>query len=181
MFGDGPVTPWAARLNAGSHRELAQRYYAFAVPTQEALDALAGRAPLLEMGAGAGYWASLLRQMDVDVLAYDVDPAHNRYGLSPTWTAVLATDNACEVARVHATRTLFLCWPDDHTPFAHDVLAAYTSAGGQMLAYVGEERGGCTADDSFFDLLEAAWAQFERLPLPNWPDRTDALRFYRRR
>ena len=46
---------------------------AFAVPNQQALDVLAKHAPLLELGAGTGYWASLLRGAGVDVLAYDRD------------------------------------------------------------------------------------------------------------
>ena len=29
---------------------------------------------LVELGAGTGYWAALLRKMDVDVIAYDLRP-----------------------------------------------------------------------------------------------------------
>ena len=40
----------------------------------QALLALAARAPLLEIGAGTGYWAHRLRGMGVDILAYDLEP-----------------------------------------------------------------------------------------------------------
>ena len=43
--------------------------YAFAIPSDEALDALADVSPLVEMGAGTGYWAYLLRKRHVDVQA----------------------------------------------------------------------------------------------------------------
>ena len=39
-----------------------------------ALALLAARAPLVEVGAGTGYWAAALRRRGVDVLAYDLNP-----------------------------------------------------------------------------------------------------------
>ncbi len=41
---------------------------------REALKALAGVGPLLEVGAGTGYWAFLLRQAGVAVTAVDSHP-----------------------------------------------------------------------------------------------------------
>ena len=40
----------------------------------ELLDALAERAPLVEVGAGLGYWAAALRARGVPVLALDSHP-----------------------------------------------------------------------------------------------------------
>lgn len=48
--------------------------YAFGVPTDAALDAIAARGPVVELGAGTGYWAALLRQAGCDVVAYDITP-----------------------------------------------------------------------------------------------------------
>ena len=36
--------------------------YAWAIPSDEAIHAIAELGPLLELGAGTGYWAWLLRQ-----------------------------------------------------------------------------------------------------------------------
>lgn len=58
-----------------------------------ALDALAERAPLLEIGAGLGYWAAALRARGVSVHAVDSHPpgssAVNTYhGRIPAFTKV---------------------------------------------------------------------------------------------
>eukprot|EP00897_Mesotaenium_endlicherianum_P009382 jgi/Mesen1/8472/ME000478S07970 len=53
-----------------------RRIYSWAVPTGEAIDAIVKSAPggVLEIGAGTGYWAHLLRQRGVQVAAYDLQP-----------------------------------------------------------------------------------------------------------
>jgi hypothetical protein len=48
--------------------------YAFAVPTREALETISQYAPIVELGAGTGYWAWLLRRRGVDCVAYDLAP-----------------------------------------------------------------------------------------------------------
>jgi hypothetical protein len=55
-------------------REWACHLYAFAAPNNHALKALAAVAPIIEVGAGVGYWALLLRQAGVDVVATDELP-----------------------------------------------------------------------------------------------------------
>lgn len=57
------------------------------------MDALAERAPLVEVGAGLGYWAAALRARRVPVLALDSHPpggvASNSYhGRIPAFTKV---------------------------------------------------------------------------------------------
>ena len=55
-------------------RDWLARLYAFAVPNTAALAELSTHAPIVEIGAGTGYWASQLKNMGVDVVAYDVKP-----------------------------------------------------------------------------------------------------------
>jgi hypothetical protein len=45
--------------------------YAWAIPNERALHILTSFSPLIEIGAGKGYWAALLRLVEVDILAYD--------------------------------------------------------------------------------------------------------------
>ena len=58
-----------------TRRELIAKY-GFAVPTNEALDAVGRCSPsgVVEVGAGTGYWAHLLQQRGVDVAAFDIEP-----------------------------------------------------------------------------------------------------------
>lgn len=68
-----PVHAWRA-----SARVWACHLYAYATPTRAALDALAALGPLVEVGAGTGYWAAALRSRGVEVHAYDVAPLRER-------------------------------------------------------------------------------------------------------
>lgn len=60
----------------GMRSQLVTRY-GFAVPSDEALTAIERCSPrgVVELGAGTGYWAFLLQQRGVDVVAFDVEPA----------------------------------------------------------------------------------------------------------
>ncbi|EKX39850.1 hypothetical protein GUITHDRAFT_143229 [Guillardia theta CCMP2712] len=53
-----------------------RRMYAWSVPCEEALRSIAQASPngILELGAGTGYWASLLRSRGVPVVCYDRVP-----------------------------------------------------------------------------------------------------------
>jgi hypothetical protein len=155
------------------------RRYAFGVPNDAALDAIACHGPIVELGAGTGYWAYLLRQRGVDIVAYDAAPP----GLTPnvhyfeprTWADVVL--GGIEVLAAHADRALFLCWPGYRDPFAYQALTAYS---GTTLLYVGEPRGGHTADDAFFDRLASDWQLVQRVSIPRWRGTRDDLTIYQR-
>jgi hypothetical protein len=92
---------------------LAQRY-AYVVPSDWALTMLAALGPLVEVGAGTGYWAHRLRSIGVDIVAFDHAPVDgdraNRYHPSTRpWSQVQHGDQS--VLSGHADRALFLCWP----------------------------------------------------------------------
>jgi hypothetical protein len=155
------------------------RRYAFAIPTDAALSVLARFAPIVELGAGMGYWAHLLRRRGVDCLAFDAAPPDqlpNPHRFSAfTWTAV--ERRGIEVLREHANRALLLCWPPYRDAFAAHALTAY---GGAILLYIGEDAGGHTADAAFFDQLEHDWQPLQEVSLPNWPGTSDRLVVYQR-
>ena len=106
--------------------ETAQRY-SYVQPTERLLTVLARHAPIVEIGAGTGYWAHLLRQRGVDIVAYDLAPAGaavaNRYhGVAPAWSEVLG--GGLPALRIHADRALFTCWPPLFSALG-EVLAHY--------------------------------------------------------
>lgn len=191
LFNEG----WGRRAKRD---ELVTRY-AWAIPNAAALSALAQYSPLVEVGAGTGYWAWLLRKMGVDILPYDLRPprtaAHandfHRWAPSDSkgriipsqqvvgtcWTPV-STASARRAASLHPDRTLMLCWPPYDKPMAHQALQAYR---GECVAYIGESQGGATADDAFHDLLEAEWDEVQSVSIPQWEGIHDALLVYRRK
>lgn len=149
--------------------------WAWAIPNDAALAALAALGPIVEIGAGAGYWAGLLRAMGVDVVAYDITPGFSHWTNHEPYTEVLVGN--WRAARQHPDRTLFLCWPV-MSRLAHKALRAYR---GSRLAYVGEPDGGCCADDRFFRLVEREWEQTGYVQIPTWWGLNDAMWLYRRR
>ena len=137
--------------------------YAWAVPTAEAVRALVRLSPLVEVGAGTGYWASLVRAAGGVVHPFDCDPPTsgvNHWGHREEYVPVLrggpevlaGFDEAC---------ALFLCWPPYDTTMALDCLRAFR---GTRVAYVGEDRG-CCATEEFFDEFDT-WPLVRRVKIP---------------
>lgn len=150
--------------------------YAFAVPCDEALDALVALGPIVEMGAGTGYWAYLLRKRGVDIQAYDKHPGtNNHYKFTRRWTGVV--HGLPGKLKKRANRALFLCWPNYNTSFASDCLRYYT---GNAVAYIGEGGYGCTGDAAFHAALDREWEEVKEVRLPQWEGIHDALYIYRR-
>jgi hypothetical protein len=188
----------------GSQTQIRQHLthtYAFGIPGDAALDCLARYGPLVEIGAGTGYWARCLRERDVDVIAYDVMGDSWRSWFRPSilaeirrdgtraiearpqaeaepvlWTEVL--QGGPEVLGRHADRTLLICWPDPWSGFDEVSLRAYP---GQRVAVVGEPAGAGPGSQGFQALLQRRWQQIEAAPVPRWPDSEDRLTVYGRR
>jgi hypothetical protein len=181
-LGVGDLDGWVRGTSAAAayaRRVACVRRYAFAVPDARALDAIARYSPIVELGAGTGYWAYLLRALGVDIVASDLAPpdrSPNAYKLDPrTWSEV--RPGGIEILANHPDRALFLCWPGYRDSFAADALAAYP---GNRLIYIGEDRGGNTASPAFFDQLHLKWALDERIAIPRWPGAHDSLQIYYR-
>jgi len=190
--GDNPLLDAVSALMAGGpwrmspglaerRRELASTF-SWAIPTEPALAVLAKHAPLVECGAGMGYWSALLQARGIDVLAYDLLPpgeaenVFHRAGRRP-WTEVRQA-SAAAAARRHAERALFLCWPpydDDAASYA--ALRAYR---GDVAIHVGERDEGATGSVRFHRELRLNWTLIEEVDLPHWPDLRDRLMVYRR-
>lgn len=116
--------------------ELAQRF-SYVVPDDQALSMLADLGPLVEMGAGTGYWAYRLREIGVDIVPFDLAPPDgvrtNRYHpMSPTWTEVIAADHT--VLADYPDRALLLCWP----PLFSSLGECLTHYAGNIVALIGD-------------------------------------------
>lgn len=151
--------------------------YAWAIPDEKAVSIIAAHGPIVEIGAGTGYWSYLLRQVGADVVAYDVAPYKNGWCNSEKgWTEVLV--GGTEKAAAHPDRALFLCWPPYGSPMAREALEAYIKAGGTTVIYVGE-LGGCTGDEEFHELLDRVGTLVDGHNIPSWLGINDELMVYR--
>ncbi|MGW4890841.1 hypothetical protein ACWEQL_01015 [Kitasatospora sp. NPDC004240] len=164
-------------------RQELSRVFSWALASRTAVDWTAGCLDgrgLLEVGAGSGYWASLLRARGLDVLATDAEarPGHNGWTNRFRFTDVRA-GLAAEDAAAHPDRVLALLWPPHRDPMAVDTLRAYR---GPALLYLGDRPGGLCADDAFFAELAARWRPVSRCPLAlRWLGNHDTATCYVRR
>ena len=144
-----------------------QRIAAFAVPSKECVAAIARHGPIVECGAGTGYWSAILQHSGVDVVAYDAEPPSaesNNSFFDSTFTQVRRGHGPSLFASAEAAalcqRALLLVWPNnadvsdnrhllgnaglreegvDAAPlWDADCLEGYLAAGGNRVIYVGE-------------------------------------------
>jgi hypothetical protein len=177
-----------------------RRRYAYALPDEDLVRRIACDSPVVEVGAGLGYWAWLLRQAGAEVRATDRRPPaqyfdergrlcatpgrrpgrpNEWFDTRPAWTRVEVADAAAAAAAAPETAALLLVWPPYDDQMASSALRAFR---GDVLWYVGEGRGGACADAAFFDELESSWELDEVHALVRFPGLYDwAHRLVRRR
>lgn len=180
-----PLLPPAIRAWNDACRTWACHLYAYATPCPAALDLLAEYAPILEVGAGTGYWAYTMRKRhpEVTIIAYDKDPpsfakdvkSNSYHGRAAAWTTVLK--GGVEKISMHPGATLFLCYPPPDNDMALQALRLYE---GEYLCYCGEYRGD-TGTKSFEQLLEQKFVCLKFQVLPNWADTCYSLTVWKRR
>jgi lysine-specific demethylase/histidyl-hydroxylase NO66 len=177
-------------------------YFAWAVPNEAALAALVALGSLLELGAGTGYWAHLLRKAGADVAAYDAAGSHEGQGFRFRCSSV--RDGGPEAAAEAAGRALLLCWPDivgdsaaddaDRGDFGTDCVRAFR---GDVIAHIGElgpavararagygdvfPPGGSSSSAALQAALREGFTCERTVKLPNWPPYNSHLTIWRRK
>jgi len=130
--------------------------YSWAVPNEEVLTYLAEFDKLVEIGAGDGYWASEINSAGGKVMPYDIKP-------SDEWTHVERKDVFCMDNEIFE-KPILMVWPALNKSVATEVARRKPN----HILYVGEQRGGCTAEDEFFDLLDEKYGLVAKIDLPSY-------------
>lgn len=182
-WADLPEPERTVRMNTET-RHIARRHelvrqFSWAIPNDAALDALTELSPIVEVGAGGGYWTKLLRERGATVYAFDPhEPGPENEFAKRRWTEVEQTATTVPAAVYVSDVTLFLCWPSMNELWPEQTLAAYC---GPAVAYIGEGEGGCCATPGFFALLERDFEQVREVDIPRWYGIRDSLTIWRRR
>ena len=163
-------------------REFRRSYvikYAWAIPTEEAIRAIAkfSNNKIVEIGAGTGYWAWLLQQVGVTVHAYDKYLENNPYKHEHTYTE-LKKGGHNTLRKYNHEWTLFLCWPPFDDPMASRCLRRFT---GRKFIYIGESEYGCTGDNRFHEALDKWWNRIDEINIPQWNGIHDYVQMYERK
>ena len=174
-----------------------QLTYACAVPNDAVVRALARYAPLIEIGAGSGYWGGVLRSRGIECELYDIaPPMMGATTLTSPWFhkafAHVKRGEAVEGFAAFPTHALLLVWPyHSGAPTCWDVeaLDAYK---GEIVCHVGDltTSRACgngrvsskqTTSAEFCRRLEMGFACELRLPIGSWPMCEDEMTVWRRR
>jgi hypothetical protein len=158
--------------------------YAYATPTTKALTTLKEYSPLVEIGAGTGYWASLLAKQGVDIVAYDKAPPskesreQNTYhGEVPTFCSIEKGGPEVLGASSLGGKNLFLCYPPPNDDMAEKCLRFFK---GQHVLHIGEWQGD-TGNRRFENQLIAGFSLVKSLSLPNWGNTAYQLTIWERK
>lgn len=139
------------------------------------------RGRVIDPMAGTGYWAWLLGQHGVDVLAFDQQPpghgVNDFHREGNTFATVQLGEAAQTVAQHGAGRTLLLSWPPYGSAVGHNTLAAYP---GDRVIYIGEGESGCCGDDNMFALFASGWTEVAATRPVQWGGIHDFVTVYER-
>jgi hypothetical protein len=158
--------------------------FAWCIPDERALQVFTHVGPVIEIGAGSGYWGALLRARNVEYKGYDV--AVDKH----SWTNILEGGPRV-LSEVDNQRyeTLFLCYPDDfQTSAASLALACLQRFNGDTVVLAGELLGssmlenpwGKSASEDFQQHLAATFHMVLQVPLPSWLASRDTLTVWKR-
>jgi hypothetical protein len=182
-------------------RDHLSRKYAFGVPGNDALDCLARYGPLVEIGAGTGYWARCLRERGVDIFAYDViGDAWRSWSVHPSWRRFdAAAPVRLWLGRTRSARSLcsgrrsskagrksFGAMLSEPSCCAGRIRGAFDEASllaypGEHVALLGEPGEEGPGSEGFQARLRRSWWRIEAVPVPRWHSSKDRLFVYARR
>lgn len=173
--------------------------YSWAVPSPGALEKLKdwlGGSKVIEVAAGRGLWARLLRDMGVTVEASDMHAPErneflqNRRGdkdnpeWSPhTWTEVSNRPGDEHAKEGSGSDALMMVWPymDEEGADKDWQRDALENFGGDKFILVGEGEGGATGSTGLWKTLNNGWRHDGIIDIPRWEGMHDRIFLFRRK
>lgn len=132
--------------------------FAWGIPNEQALEEIAKYQPIIEVGAGLGYWARLLQEVGVEIYPTDIDLPH----VDEMWTQIYfgAAKNLLD----EPIETLFMCWVPER-----EVIKTLDIYQGDIFLWVGEK-------------IELEDFEIEKeIEIPRWKGFEDSLFVFKRK
>lgn len=160
------------------------------MPTDTAIETIAEYGPVLEVGAGSGYWSYVLAEAGVEVIATDLSPPDvvtddlpagyydaigsdeyqfisversERESYQKMWDTVHIADHSC--IKSYPSHSILFCHPEGFE-WTEEVLDLCHL--GQELVLVAEWYPGADATPMFFKRLAENWELKETFPVYDW-------------
>ena len=153
----------------GDRQQLVEKY-SWAVPNEDVIRYCAEFDDLIEVGAGNGYWSSLIEQAGGTVQPVDIEPPEK------TYTSVEQADMMRSPQRV-TDRPVLLVWP----PYDHGLATEIARHQPSHILYIGERRGGCTAEGGFFNYIDQEYGLVGKIDIPSYIGINDNFFHYTRK
>jgi hypothetical protein len=168
-----------SRILRGAHMLMARDRVigetTFAIPCREAIEALRDCSPLLEIGAGTGFWSALLSSSGIDVVATDMAGGINDYGQTVGRYHPVFRGDALAMVRENPDCDVLCIWPDLDESWATDVVRILRP--GRRFCLIGEA---ATGDADLRECLRNLCRQEKLVSLPVWPMMNDCLTVHRK-
>lgn len=161
--------------------------FAYSLLAPDILESISKYSPIVELGAGNGYYAWILEQMGAEVIAIDKNPVtegKNWFYLNPfgfprrivhSWSNVRKGDSEILESAQYEDYTMLLCWP----PRNAMALKALFYYPGHRIIFIGN-KGNC-ATAAFYDKLEKEWRLETSIKTGGWDFiHTEYLEIYSR-
>lgn len=144
-------------------REFATFRMGFSVVTKNNCMNLAriiGKEKVLEVMCGLGAYSATLRVCGVDVIATDdmswIEGNDKKYRdwQANSWISDIIKIDAVEAVKKYGNMVgyILMSWPPQYDEIAHNVLLTMREINPKCkMIYIGEWKGGCTAEDKFFN------------------------------
>lgn len=171
-------------MNELVRRDFYTEMLAWSVPSQNIVVALSSYLhgkTVMSIGCGRGLWEFLLMRQRIHVIPIDIEmPRPLRFlpELNPIYCEFVQMSHTEAIQRYNVDDVLFLNWSPYLSPMAFESLK---SKNWLCVIYIGEDKGGCTADDNFHDYLEERYdlVSDSKIPeLPHWWSIHDFISVY---
>lgn len=173
-----------------------QTNFSWAIPTPKAIKSIVDFAAgevIYEIGAGKGYWAYFINEMGGKIKCFDnpdcvydyfESPKKNDCGQNIATADELKTFYPVDfctpkgvVDKCKDANILMFCWPEYDKKWAYEYLKKIQP---DKLIYIGEEFGGCCANDDFFKYIEKKYEEYGYTDIPQWYGLHDYLFFFKK-
>jgi hypothetical protein len=155
--------------------------YGWSVPSKEAIEEIkkfVGGDKVVEVGSGHGLWAKLMQDAGIEINATDYFGGRGAYLVKKEpFTNVEDLTHDRAISKYGDYNVLMMSWPPLGSPMANETLNRFN---GNKLIFIGEDQGGCTADDDFYSNLCENWKSVGSINIPQWYSVHDVLSFWKR-
>jgi len=143
-------------------RVMTRKYISYGIPDLGAIELIAsviGFDTAVEVGAGNGFWAALVKHRLEKIGCGGTIFATDNFSLPKEYDNYTEVENleAVEAVKKYSmAKVLILIWPPRDDPMAFNALSEFK---GDYVIYIGEPQGYSTGDNNFHQLLSAEWEE----------------------